>query len=320
MDDGHGRRVAVTGGRGFVGGRLVTQLHDRGFDVTVLHRPGRGGPSADLPGRHRPVDLQDPARVRAALAGAEILVHLAARSGGIQFQQTVDTDVFLDNQRATRGVLEAAHREGVARVLIASSAVVYAPHPSRPILETAPCVTPFRDRVSGYAWSKLTDEMLATWYADTGAFEVMTARFTGVYGPGGSFDPDRSTVVHSLVRRATEAGSGGLLEVWGSGDAVRSFLHVDDAARALVAILLRGSGGEAYNVDASEPVTIRRLATLVRDAVDPSLHLVFDPDRPEGAPHRVLDTFKLRALGFAPQVDLVTGVRATAAAYPAGTR
>lgn len=85
-------------------------------------------------------------------------------------------------------------------------------------------------------------------------------------------------------------------------------------------MLQAGSGGEAYNIDASEAVTIRELATLVRDAVDPALDLVFDPDRPEGAPYRVLDTAKLRALGFAPQVDLAAGIRATVAAYRAAAR
>ncbi len=319
MDPGRGRRVAVTGGRGYVGRRLVALLHAQGFDVTVLHRPGRGG-DEPLPGRHRAVDLLDPAGLRDALDGAHVVVHLAARSGGIQFQRVFDADVFLDNQRATRGVLEASARAGVARVLVASSAVVYAEHDSHPIPETAPCVTPFRDQVSGYAWSKLTDELLATWYADAGAFAVTSARFTGLYGPGGSFDPARATVVHSLIRRAVEAGPRGRLEVWGRGDAVRSFLHVDDAARALAAVLQAGSGGEAYNIDASEAVTIRELATLVRDAVDPALDLVFDPDRPEGAPYRVLDTAKLRALGFAPQVDLAAGIRATVAAYRAAAR
>jgi len=313
---GDAGRVVVTGGLGFIGRRLVPMLTGAGHEVCLLHRPGRGGPPVPQ-AQDVAVDLHDARRLDEVLAGAEMVVHLAARSGGIQFQQTFEADVFFDNQRITRNVLEAARRAGVRRVFVASSAVVYADEGPRELDETAPCVTPFRDRVSGYAWSKLTDEVLAAWFAAIGAFEVVIGRFTSLYGPGGSFDPARSTVVHSLVRKAVEAGPGGRLEVWGGGEAVRSFLHVGDAARAVVDVLLRGGAGEAYNVDSSEAVTIRELATLVRDAVDPGLELVFDDSRPEGAPHRVLATGKLRGLGFLPSIPLEIGVKETVEAYRA---
>ena len=307
--------VLVTGGLGFIGRRVVPLLASEGWDVTVLHRPDRDGRPGDADARTLAVDLHDARRLDEVMAGADLVVHLAARSGGIQFQEAFEADVFFDNQRITRNLLESARRAGVRRVFVASSAVVYAGEGDRELTEDSPCVTPFRDRVSGYAWSKLTDETLAAWFAAVGAFEVVVGRFTSLYGPGGSFDPARSTVVHALVRKAVEAGPGGTLQVWGKGDAVRSFLHVEDAARAVADILLRGRDGEAYNVDSSEPVTIRRLAELVRDAVDPTVTLTFDDRRPEGTPHRVLDTTRLRTLGFTPRIALAAGIAATAADY-----
>jgi GDP-L-fucose synthase len=310
-------RVVVTGGQGFIGRHVVRLLADTGADLVVPFRPGPGqGPDGELPARQVPVELTEPGALLPVLQEGDLLVHLAAQSGGIQFQEAFAADLFSDNQRVSRNVLEAARAAGVARVFLASSAVIYRGALRGELLpETAPTVAPFRDRVSAYAWSKVTDEVLGSWFAGVGAFEVVVGRFTSIYGPGGSFDPARSTVVHSLVRKAVEAGPGGRLDVWGSGAAVRSFLHVLDAARAVVDVLYHGSAGEAYNVDSSEPLAVRDLAALVRDAVDPDLRLEFDASRPEGVPHRVLDTTKLRALGFAPAVPLVTGVKATVDAY-----
>lgn len=311
-------RVVVTGGQGFIGRHIVRLLADRGADLVVPYRP-RDGQREGLPAQQVPLDLIDTGRLKNLLRDGDLVIHLAAQSGGIQFQQGGAADVYSGNQRITRSVLEAARRAGVRRLFLASSAVIYrGSDDGRLLPEDAETLAPFRDEVSEYGWSKLSDEVLASWFGQAGAFEVVVGRFTSIYGPGGSFDPRRAAVVHSLVRRAVEAG--GALEVWGSGAAIRSFLHVEDAAAAVVDVLLRGASGQAYNVDSSEPVSIRELATLVRDAVDPGLELTFDATRPEGVAHRVLDTAKLRGLGFAPHVPLPIGVKATVEAYRAGAR
>lgn len=314
-----GTRVVVTGGHGFIGQHVVRLLHERGAEVVVPYRPDHDSVPT-LPADQVALDLCDPSGLDVLLRTGDLVVHLAAQSGGIQFQEAFAADVYADNQRITRNVLDAARRAQVRRVFIASSAVVYRGSTEGSLLtETAAMLAPFRDQISAYAWSKMSDEVLASWFAGLGAFAVVVGRFTSIYGPGGSFDPSRSTVVHSLVRKAVEA-TGGRLEVWGRGTAVRSFLHVEDAARAIVHILDRGQPGEAYNVDSSEPLAIRDLATLVRDTVDERLDLVFDPSRPEGVAHRVLDTAKLRALGFAPAIPLPIGIKATVEAYRAGAR
>lgn len=308
-----GARVVVTGGAGFLGRQVVDLLAQAGAEVVVPCRP-QHGPFPGLPARQVPVDLREPAALDPLLAAGDLLVHLAAQSGGISFQETFTADVFVDNQRITRNVLESARRARVRRAFVASSAVVYR-ESAEPLAETAPLIAPFRDPVSAYAWSKVSDEVLASWYGEV--VEVVVGRFTSLYGPGGEFDPQRSAVVHSLVRKAVEAerAGGAGIEVWGSGAAVRSFLHVADAARAVVDVLRDGASGTAYNIDSSEAVSIAELAALVRDAVDPGLELAFDATRPQGAPFRVLDTARLRALGFAAAIPLATGVKATVEAY-----
>jgi nucleoside-diphosphate-sugar epimerase len=311
-----GATVLVTGAHGFIGRAVVAELHSLGARPVCPYRPDTP-PHPALPGTPVPLDLLDARAVEAAMGGVELVVHLAARSGGIQFQQADPVDVLRANTAMTANVLRAAQRAGVRRVFLASSAVVYSAGAGERIGEDDDLVAPHRDAVSGYAWSKVTDEVLGGWSAASGGPEVVVGRFSNVYGPGGSFDPERSTVVHALVRRAVEAPAGGCLEVWGDGSAVRSFVHVADAARAVIAVLGRGLAGEAYNIDSSEPVTIRELATIVRDAAAPGLTLEFNTDRPQGPPRRVLDTAKLRALGFTPQVRLTDGVAATVDAYRA---
>lgn len=315
-----GARVLVTGGHGFIGGAVVRLLDAVGAQVRCPYRPGHSMVAA-LPGDHLAVDLRDAPRLAEAMAGIDLVVHLAARSGGIQFQQAAHAEVFAENHRLTHTVLQVASRVGVRRVFLASSAVVYrpqAPQVAAALHETAPLITPAEGPVSGYAWSKLTDEVLGSWYARTGALEVVAGRFGNVYGPGGSFDRARSTVVHALVRRAVEAVPSGSLVVWGDGTPVRSFVYVDDAARGALTVLTRAASGEVCNIDSGRPITIRDLAVTVRDIVAPTIALEFDLSKPRGLPQRVLDIAQLSGLGFVPKVPLDQGIRTTVQRYVSG--
>jgi nucleoside-diphosphate-sugar epimerase len=303
-----GRRVLVTGGQGFIGRHLVRALTDAGAHPVVVHHPDTPA-MAGLYGDVLALNLDDRTAVADALAGVDMVAHLAARAGGIQFQEDGAAEVFAQNRRMTDHVLEACALHGVRRVFLASSLVVYRAS-DRPFGETHPVLGP-GDRPSPYAWSKITDEVVAGWFEAT---DVIIGRFGNVYGPGASFDPGRSTVVHALIDRAARLPDGDELLVWGDGSAVRSFVFVEDVARAAVALLERGEVG-AYNVDSGRPVTIAELAATVRDAVNPSLGLAFDASRPAGAPFRVPLIDKLSGLGYQPEVDLEEGVRRTVAWY-----
>jgi GDP-L-fucose synthase len=264
----------------------------------------------DLPGETIALDLEDRKAVSDAVTGVDAVVHLAARAGGIQFQESRSSEVFSSNRAITDNLLAACAASSVGRVFLASSLVTYRAA-SEPLTEDHPQLGP-ADRPDPYAWSKVTDEVVSSWRAN---LHVVIGRFGNVYGPGAPFEPERSTAIHALIDRAARLDDGEDLVVWGDGTAVRSFVYVEDVARAVLVCLTAGAKGEAYNVDSGEAVTIAEVAAVIRDAVNPSLNLVFDPTKPAGAPFRVGAVSKLGRLGYRPEVDLADGVRRTVAWY-----
>ncbi len=302
-------RIAVTGAAGSVGRNVVRTLADRAESVVAIVRPEDEIPDR-FPAEVRAFDAGDEEALKAALHDVSRIVHLAARSGGIQLQEATHRGLYVENRRLTDSVLGAATAVGIERVFIASSAVVYRDSTSDTIDESDPIIGP-DDAPTGYAWSKATDEVVAGWADRSNDIATVVGRFGNIYGPEASFDPTRSTVVHGLISRMVDAPERGTVTVWGDGSAVRSFIHVEDVAAAIELILDEGEGGAAYNVDTSEAVTIRDLALLIRDLAAPSITLEFDPTKPSGAPRRVPDSGRLRSLGFTPTVALVDGLAST---------
>lgn len=283
----------------------MAALEEVGAEPVALRHP-EASPVSGLPGESRIVDLEDPASAVDALAGVEHVIHLAAKGGGIEFQRAAAAETFMGNRRVTDNVLAACRRHQVGRVFLASSLVVY--RPARfPFDENHEVLGP-ADQPSPYAWSKITDEVVAGW---EDAFEVVVGRFGSVYGPGASFERERATVIPALVARAVALDDGGALEVWGDGTAVRSFVFAEDAARAVVAVLASGTAGLPYNIDSGEPVTIAELVAAVIGTVNPTLEPAFDPSKPVGSSFRVPVIARLRALGYSPSVRLPAGLRKT---------
>lgn len=299
-----GKRVVITGGAGFIGRRVASHLALRDAEVVVVGQERDG--SAGL--GFVEADLENPAATREALEGADAVIHLAARSGGIAFQDRSSDEIFWANTTMTRNVLHAAAEFDVRRVFLASSAVVYSRHAEGPLVEGSTMVSPSREPVSPYAWSKLTDEAQAQWWAPQ--VSTVIGRFTNIYGPGAPSDGPSATVVHSLVKRAIDAAPDGNIVVWGDGTPVRSFMYVDDAAAAVVRVVERGISGGTYNIAPRESSSIADLAILIRDLAAPDANLSFDRSKPTGPPHRLPDPSALEQLGHRDETSLEEGVAA----------
>lgn len=299
--------VAIVGGAGFIGAHVVGAVQSAGGVPIVICEDTAPHLTCEV----RVADAVKVDDLTASLAGCSAVIHLAARAGGIQMQHAAG--LFRGNRQITDNVLEACRRNGIRDVFLASSQVVYRAS-TAPLDETSPILSSV-DAPSQYAWSKASDEVIGRWWGEDHGARVVIGRFGNIYGPGAPYGEDRSTVVHALIQRFAEAHPGSTVEVWGDGSAIRSLLFVQDAARAVVAVMQEGAAGSVYNIDSGQPVSIRSLAEAIREQVGADLNLVFDTTKPVGEPYRVGAIEKLRRIGFQPEVDLEAGLAATIADF-----
>jgi len=295
--------VAIIGGAGFIGSHVVTAVQDGGGTPVVVNQDE--APHLDCEVRVADVAILD--QLVGALEGCESVIHLAARAGGIQMQHAAG--IYRGNRMLTDTVLEACATNDIDDVFLASSQVVY--RSSKDALDEGSPIVSSVDSPTQYAWSKATDEVVGRWWGEEVDRRVVIGRFGNIYGPGAPYGENRSTVIHALIRRFIEAEPGSTVEVWGDGTAVRSFLYVDDAAAAVVAVLRNGEGGSAYNIDSGIPVSIMDLAAELNDRVGNDLSLVFNADKPTGVPYRVGSIDRLAAIGYQPSTTLTDGLAAT---------
>ncbi len=317
------RRVVVTGGTGFIGSFVVQMLADAGARLRVPTRsPARAGRYL---GSYLPrieileADLSDPAQARKALQGQDVLLHLAAVVGGIEYNIAHPASIFRDNLRVFMSTMEAARTAKLERVLVTSSACVYPRFCSIPTPEEEG----FRDRPEptneGYGWAKRMEEFLGQAYAREYGMRVAIARPYNCYGPRDNFDPGSSHVIPALIRRIWKDRERPL-KVWGSGKQSRSFLYVEDFARGLLEVAERYAVADPLNLGSDEETTIAELVGILQD-IHRELHgegfdAAFDPSKPEGQPRRRCDTRKASAtIGYAARWKLRDGLRETVKWY-----
>lgn len=318
-----GKRVLVTGGAGFIGSHVVEQLlaHRARVTVPVLN-PARAG--RFLAPRLSEIqvvtaDLRDPAAAERVLRDQEIVMHLAAVVGGIEYNIAHPASIFRDNMLVFMTTIEAARRAGVDRFLVTSSACVYPRHCSIPTPESEG----FRDRPEptneGYGWAKRMEEFLGESYAREYGMNVCIARPYNCYGPRDNFDKESSHVIPALIRRIWTDRENPL-KVWGSGKQSRSFLYVEDFARGLLEVVEKHPKAEALNIGADSETTIAELVETLgkihQDTNGSPLQFVFDTSKPEGQPRRRCDTRLAEArIGYRARWDLESGLRETVKWY-----
>jgi GDP-L-fucose synthase len=294
--------VCVLGASGFVGRVLCRRAEELG--CRVLLRPSR----AEL-------DLLDGAAVRAYLEAhrPELLLLLAAVSGGIEDERARPAQYLFDNLQIQNNVIDGAMRARVGKVVFVSSASIYPQGSPQPIPESAMLSGPLDASHEFYSLAKIAGIKLLEAYGRQHGLSGFACVPTNLYGPGDSYDPRKSNVCASLLRRMHEAKEAGApsVVVRGSGRATRDFLMVEDAADALLFLARRHQGALPVNVASGEEVSIAQLALAVQRAVGYTGQLLFDTALPDGLPRRVLDVTRLAALGWRPRYSLEEGLRAT---------
>ncbi|WP_292393389.1 GDP-L-fucose synthase family protein [Methanoculleus sp. UBA303] len=301
------KRVLVTGGAGFLGSSLVR----------TLERHGLPGENIRVP-RSRDLDLRRWEDCVAAVEGVDIVIHLAAKVGGIGYNMANPGSLFYDNAVMGIQLMEAARQAGVAKFVAVGTICAYPKFTPVPFRE--------EDLWNGYpeetnAPYGLAKKMLlvqAQAYRQQYGFNAIYLLPVNLYGPGDNFDPASSHVIPALIRKFVEAVESGAesVEVWGTGAASREFLYVDDAAEGIALAAERYDKPDPVNLGAGFEITIRDLATLIADLTGFTGEIVRDTAKPDGQPRRCLAVSRAeREFGFRAKVDLREGLERTIAWY-----
>jgi GDP-L-fucose synthase len=295
-----GRRVAVTGGGGFLGRAVVRLLEALDADVSVVT-------SSDH-------DLRDPAATRAAIDGAHAVIHLAARVGGIGFNLRNPAPLAYDNLMMGSNVFEQSRLAGVEKLVAACSVCGYPKFTPVPFSEDSMWDGYPEESNAPYGLAKRMLIVLSDAYRRQYGFSSCVPVIANLYGPHDNFDLEDSHVIAAMIRKFVEAVDTGAPEVtlWGTGNPSREFLYVDDAARALLLAGERLETSDPVNVGTGKETRIADLAELIRGIVGYEGELVWDTSRPDGQPTRFLDVSRARDLmGFEAEMPLEEGLRRT---------
>ena len=292
-----GTRIWVAGHTGMVGAALVRRLAKEDCELLTVG--------------HAALDLRRQDDVAAWMeANKPTAVFVAAaKVGGILANDSYPADFIYDNMMIEANIIHGARVAGVAKLLFLGSSCVYPKLAPQPIVESSLLGGPLEPTNQWYAVAKIAGIKLCQAYRLQYGCDFISAMPTNLYGPGDNFDLEASHVAAALIAKAHAAkqSNAKTLEVWGSGKARREFLHVDDAADALVHLLKHYSGDEPVNVGCGEDVTITELAALICQVVGFEGSLTYDTSKPDGTPRKLLDVSKLEALGWTASISLRDG-------------
>ena len=305
--------VYVAGHRGMVGSAVVRRLKKRGY--------------ANLVTRDRAqLDLCEQSQVREFFAATPVdcVVLAAARVGGIHANDVYPAEFIYRNLMIEANVIHEAWRAGIKRLLFLGSSCIYPRLAAQPMRESELLQGALEPTNEPYAVAKIAGIKLCESYNRQYATDYRSLMPTNLYGPGDNFHPEHSHVIPGLIRRFLDAKEAGApsLAVWGTGNAKRDFLHVDDLAAACAhAVELPAEAYNAcvspmqshVNVGSGREVTIAECASLVRDAVGYQGGITFDAGRPDGAPRKLLDTSVMDKLGWHAAIGLAEGIADTCA-------
>jgi GDP-L-fucose synthase len=294
-------RIFVAGHRGLIGGALLRRLRAEGYRALIRRERSA-------------LDLTDAAQVDRffTVERPEYVFLAAGKVGGIEANRTAPAEFIHANLAMQTAVIHAAAMHGVRRLVFFGSACMYPLSCVQPMAEDALFTGVVEPTSDAYAVAKLAGLKMCEAYNRQYGTSFITVIPASVYGPNDHFDVRDAHVLAALLRKCHDAKVlGGTATVWGTGAPRREFVHADDVADACLFLVRAASPPSVVNVGAGEDISIHDLAERIRGLVGLAAPLAFDRSRPDGAPRKLLDSTRIRSLGWAPVTPLDVGLMRT---------
>ncbi|MGB0210879.1 GDP-L-fucose synthase [Algiphilus sp.] len=295
-------RIFVAGHRGLVGSAICRRLNGDGYENVLTQSRSE-------------TDLTDPAQVQRFFADAcpEYVFLAAAKVGGIHANDSAPAEFLRDNLQIQLNVIDAAYRNGVQKLEFLGSSCIYPKLAPQPMKEEHLLTGALEPTNEWYAIAKIAGIKQCQAYRRQYGFNAISLMPTNLYGPGDNFDLQNSHVLPALIRKFHEAREAGeqTVTVWGSGTPRREFLHVDDLADACIFLMQHYDGEGIVNIGWGEDLSIAELAGMVKEVVGFEGEIVYDRDKPDGTPRKLMDTSRLTGLGWRPRIALRDGLADT---------
>lgn len=293
-------RIFVAGHRGLAGSAIHRELVRQGFTQILVKS-------------RQELDLLDTAAVNAFYAAErpEFVFIAAAKVGGIYANDTQPADFLYQNLQIQNNLIQGAWKHQVRKLLFLGSSCIYPKHAPQPMKEDHLLTGPLEPTNQWYAVAKIAGIKLCQAFRRQHGCDFISAMPTNLYGPKDNYDPKNSHVLPALIRRFHEAkvANAPSVQCWGTGSPLREFLYSDDLARASVHLMQRYSEEQLINVGSGSEISIKTLSETVARIIGYAGQIQWDSTKPDGSPRKLMDSSRLFALGWKPQVDFEEGIR-----------
>lgn len=297
------KKILLTGGNGFLGKYVQQELIARGVDKKNILIPDSNQD-----------DLREKTNCERLVKNIDIVIHLAAKVGGIGYNQNNPGKLFYDNLIMGVQLMEAARIAEVEKFVAIGTICAYPKHTPTPFKETDLWNGYPEETNAPYGLAKKMLLVQAQAYRQQYGFNAIYLLPVNLYGPGDNFDPTSSHVIPALIRKVAIAKKQNLpfIEVWGSGKVTREFIYVDDAARAIVQATIKYDSSEPVNIGTGQDISIKALVEKICELMDYQGEIKWDSKKPDGQPKRLLDISRAqKEFNFTAQTDFTTGLKNT---------
>lgn len=303
-------KIFIAGHRGLVGSSIARALKERGYTNLVLKTRDE-------------LDLTDQRAVSDFFLTEkpEFVFLAAAKVGGIMANKTYPADFIYENLIIQNNIIHSSYRSGVKKLLFLGSSCIYPRLCPQPIKEEYLLTGELEPTNKAYAIAKIAGIIMCQSYNEQYGTNFISLMPTNLYGPRDNFDLKSSHVLPAMIRKFHDAkiNSAPHVTLWGTGSVKREFLHVDDFADAALFLMENYHDSTIINVGTGEDVSIKELAEKVRTAVGYHGEIVWDTEKPDGTPRKLLDVTKLNTLGWKHHISLDEGIASTYAWFTENT-